>query len=316
MSEKEIINRYFNRSRNCHSEVVVGVGDDAAVVSIPTGMELVLTMDTQVEGVHFLAETAPFDLGYKTVASGLSDLAAMGAKPHSILLSLTIPNSDPAWLEAFSDGIYAVADRFSVPLIGGDLCKGPTVFTLQAQGLVPVGSARLRSGAQVGDGIYVTGCLGGAGFELQRLQGMFPEFSEHSRGESSLFRPEPRINEGIYLREYASSMIDLSDGLVTDLEHILSQSGVGAVIELSCLPMFEALQGVSESVAWELALTSGEDYELCLTSTDGDMCEAFNKTHPTCGLTRIGYITETLGLVLCTPDARPFNLAKSGYQHF
>lgn len=279
---------------------MLGIGDDAAVLDVPSDMQLVVTVDTMIEGVHFLPDVAAFDVGYKAVAVSFSDLAAMGAKPHSLTLSLTVPDVDHVWLQEFSSGIHTLTEQFSANLIGGDLCKGALSITLQAHGLVPRGKAVRRDLANVGDRIYVTGYLGSAGFAFQQIKN---ELSCAGEVEySSLHRPSPRVLAGMLLRDRVSSMIDISDGLVTDLGHLTNLSNVGAVVDLEKIPLSDNMTKLPREIAWQLALTFGDDYELCFTASDLDIQGLNRRLDGSCQLTEIGYITEERRLHLLRSD--------------
>ena len=319
MSEFDIIQRYFTRKTNSDPGLMLGIGDDAAILHVPEGMELAVSVDTLVQGVHFPATTAPADIGYKALAVNLSDMAAMGAEPRWATLALTLPEADEHWLKNFSTGFFELADRHGVQLIGGDTTHGPLAITIQIHGLVPAGSALRRSGARVGDLIYVTGCVGDAGLALQALQKKATLSPDHlAQVMTRLNRPEPRIKEGIALRGIASAAIDISDGLAADLSHILAASGVGATLCLEDLPLSPALASVlSEVGGWNVPLASGDDYELCFTVPQEhqalllDAIEQFS-----CPCTCIGVTESIPGLRCRLANGELFEPARTGYQHF
>jgi len=261
VSEFELIRDHFSRIGSRRADVALGVGDDCALLRVPQGYELAAGIDTLVAGVHFFPDCDPEGLGHKSLAVGLSDLAAMGAEPAWATLALTLPDADAAWLDAFSLGFARLARRHGVALVGGDMTRGPLTITVQVQGLVPTATAILRRGARPGDLICVSGTLGDAGLAL-RLLDAGESVSEFLRGR--LERPTPRVELGRALRGTATAMIDLSDGLAADLGHILAASGVGAELRLPDLPLSRA---VSERLAadpdWGLPLAAGDDYELC-----------------------------------------------------
>lgn len=267
MNEFDLIKTYFQKNALSRPDVVLGIGDDAALLkTLPTHL-LVVSTDTLVEGVHFPKKTAPEDLAYKALAVNLSDLAAMGADPAWFTLALTLPLVDEQWLRAFSDGLFQLANSFNLQLVGGDLTRGPLSVTLQVLGQVPQDQTLLRKGAQTGDKIYVSGTLGDAGLGLQVSLGK----TKLSRPAEQfvlqrLYRPTPRIQLGQILRGLATSAIDISDGLAADLGHILTSSHVGATIRAESLPLSPALKiELPSQEAQRLALSAGDDYELCFT---------------------------------------------------
>jgi thiamine-monophosphate kinase len=264
ISEFTLIERFFRQQNIKNPSTRTGIGDDCALLSIPDGYELAVTTDTMVENVHFFAGTDPELLGHKLLAVNLSDLASMGAKPVSVTLALTLPKVDESWLEAFSKGFLGLAERYTVDLIGGDTTSGPLTLTVQALGLVPRGQALLRSTAKPGDFIYMTGRLGDAGLGLKITQGYACPNSEAALARFNT--PCPQVDTGMALRGIASACIDISDGLAGDLGHILEQSHVGACLDWDFLPLSdEVLAYIQETGDWMLALTAGDDYELCFT---------------------------------------------------
>lgn len=313
ISEFEIISRYFSQSFPKRADVDLGVGDDAAILTVPKGMQLAVAVDTLVEGRHFPRATAAEDVGYKALAVNISDMAAMGAKPAWMTLALTCPRADEVWLRGFSQGLLELAEAAGVSLVGGDTTCGPLTVTIQVIGLVPAGCALQRGGARPGDGVFVTGTLGDAGLGLASVQRRvsLPE-GVREFVESRLNRPSPRLDEGEALRGVASSAIDVSDGLVADLGHILSASGVGALLELEHLPLSSALrEHLSIEEAWNFALGAGDDYELCFTVPPsrkeallGGWCS------------RIGTIEEVSGLRCLDGHGRLFRPQQGGYEHF
>lgn len=301
LNEFELIDHFFAQQTQNRSDVMLGIGDDAALLQAPANQLLVTTTDTLISGVHFPIDTSPYDIGYKALAVNLSDLAAMGAEPAWVTLALTLPEANTQWLQEFTRGFFALASRYNVQLVGGDTTRGALSITVQAFGFVPPNRALRRSGAKPGDAIYVTGNLGDAGFALQ--QKMEPFLVR-------LNRPEPRIETGLALRDIATSAIDISDGLVADLGHILKASGVGASLDVPVLPISsELLAAVGLEKAWQLALTAGDDYELCFTAPPDKPID--------CG-TLIGHIEVATGLRLYLSDKKPFKLfeEEEGYRHF
>ncbi len=266
LSEFELIKRYFTGKKIINSHVRLGVGDDCALLTVPGGYELAVTMDTMVEGVHFFPDVAPDDLGHKLLAVNLSDLASMGAEPIAITLALTMPKVDTSWLEQFVEGFGKLARSHNVDLVGGDTTRGPLTLSLQAMGFVPVGKALRRSGANPGDLIYVTNKIGDAGLGLKIARGDYDAGPENEKVLRQFNRPDPRINEGIKIRDYATSCIDLSDGLLADLTHILEASHVGACINWEKIPFSKAVHHyIKETGDWQMPINAGDDYELCFT---------------------------------------------------
>lgn len=300
MNEFDIIQRFFDRPIAENRGVRLGIGDDAAVVRVPEGYELVLAMDTLISEVHFPADTPADAIGWKALAVNLSDLAAMGAQPYWATLSLTLPEADEQWLADFAEGFHELATRYDVSLIGGDLCRGPLSITVQAHGLVPVGKAIRRTGARPGDTVYVSGSLGEAGYALTVAAA---DNAGHGWCRQRLQRPEPRVTAGEALRDLATSAIDVSDGLAGDLGHILTASGVGAEVTVSRLPLSPTLvSAVGLDRAIEYALTAGDDYELCFTAAvvDNDAIEAVAGSTGV-AMTAIGRIVEREGLRFDVP---------------
>lgn len=265
LSEFELIDRFFAGRGPRRADVVLGIGDDCALLSAPPGYELAMTTDTLVEGVHFLPGTDPRDLGHKALAVNLSDLAAMGAEPAWFLLSLTLPSADADWLGAFADGLFALAARHGVALAGGNTTRGPLSITIQATGFVPLGRALQRGGARPGDRVFVTGTLGDAALALAARLG-HADLSEDEAATlaARLDRPEPRVAAGLALRGLASACIDLSDGLAQDLGHVLAASGAGARVDAECLPLSPPVRAwIERTGRWDMVLAGGDDYELC-----------------------------------------------------
>jgi thiamine-monophosphate kinase len=316
--ESDLVQRYFPALAR-RGDVLKGIGDDGAVVRPPPGSELVATLDTMVEGVHFLARTSAISLGHKALAVNLSDLAAMGAEPAWILLGLTLPRPDEHWLGGFSEGLLGLADRHTVELVGGDLTRGPLAITVQATGVVPSDQAILRSGAQPGDSVFVTGTIGDAGLALAAIRGeleLTPKQLTYCL--SRLNEPLPRVAEGLALRTLATAAIDVSDGLASDLERITSVSGVGARVELTHIPLSSAARAVFGSeVDWNLVLSSGDDYELLFTAPTENVATIERQfSRLDCDLSHIGYIEAKSGLRYAVEGALFAPAAPCGYDHF
>lgn len=264
MNEFGLIQRFFadaaaaRASLAADTTLSLGIGDDCALITPPQGQQLAISTDTLVAGRHFPLNTDAYSIGWKAVAVNLSDLAAMGATPHSILLALSLPSVDQDFLREFSRGLFALCDQYGVQLIGGDTTRSSVLsITITVLGWLPTGQAMTRSGAQAGDLIFVTGTLGDAAYALQHPQ---------SPLQHRLDRPTPRVKFGQALRGYASAMLDISDGLVQDLGHIAQASGLYALLSVEKIPLSAQLQDLPIQVAAAYALTGGDDYELCFTA--------------------------------------------------
>jgi thiamine-monophosphate kinase len=296
-------------------DVVLGIGDDAAVLRVPPGHDLVVTSDTLVAGVHFPPETTAADLGWKALAVNLSDLAAMAAAPAWCTLALTLPDADDDFVDAFLDGFLELADAHGVSLVGGDTTGGPLSITVTAHGLVPAGEALRRDGARAGDEVWVTGTLGDAAGALAQWRARGP-FSAKLRHR--LDRPTPRVAAGLALRGLARSGIDLSDGLAADLGHVLHASGLGARIDLGRLPTSRTLADhFDEARRWPLQLSGGDDYELCFTAPPA-AAFAIEQALAACetSATVIGQVQAGAGVVFVTPEGEDYAPAQAGFQHF
>ncbi len=302
-------------------DVVLGIGDDAALLQPPPGMQLALTMDTLNAGVHFPAATAPADIGWKSLAVNLSDLAAMGAQPAWCTLSLSLPDGDAAFVDRFLDGFLELAALHAVALVGGDTTRGPLSICVAAHGLVEPERALRRDGASPGDDVWVTGTPGDAAGALAALQaGAAVDRTLRAR----LDRPTPRIAAGRALAGLASACIDLSDGLLADLGHVCAASGVGASIDLESLPTSPALARFRAELRWPWQACGGDDYELCFTAPPARR-EAIAQALEAAGAvpaTRIGRIEPGTGIESGTgvralrPDGSPWMPAAPGYRHF
>ncbi|MGP2544138.1 thiamine-phosphate kinase [Yersinia sp. 2541 StPb PI] len=318
--EFDLIARYFDRFRSNRRDVELGIGDDCALLTVAEKQLLAISTDTLVSGVHFLPDIDPADLGYKSLAVNLSDLAAMGADPAWLSLALTLPNVNEDWLQAFSDSLFDQLNYYGMQLIGGDTTRGPLSLTLTIQGLVPEGRALTRAGARIGDWIYVTGTLGDSAAGLAILQNALRVDNEADR--SALIhrhlRPQPRVLQGQALRDLASSAIDISDGLISDLQHILKASNCGARIELDALPYSDALtRQVDAEQALRWALSGGEDYELCFTIPEinrGALDVALSNTGA--GYTCIGQVGPQSEGVKFFREGKAVQLDFRGFDHF
>jgi len=296
-------------------ETRLGIGDDCALVQIPQGHELAITVDTMVEGTHFLKGTNPRHLGHKLLAVNLSDLAAMGAEPLWCTLALTLPDLDPIWIEAFLEGFFNLAKSHHIEVIGGDTTQGPRAMTVQALGKIPTGEALRRSHAKVGDLIYISGPLGGAGLGLKMRQNLTT--IQDKAAIDALECPTPRTALGQALRGIAHACIDISDGLLADLGHILNSSEVGATIDIEAIPLLASVKSYCTATGdMEFPLTSGDDYELCFTvpSDQRGRVDSLLKQHQLEGRV-IGEIVKNKGLHVLQ-GGQPLLLKGKGYEHF
>ncbi len=308
LGEFDLIKRYFAVHAPQHAFNQLGIGDDCALLSIPAGYQLAVTADTMVENVHFFADADPKLLGHKLLAVNLSDLAAMGAEPFAVTLALTLPKVDADWLQAFAEGFIGLARQYKVDLIGGDTTAGPLTLTVQAMGVVPQGRALLRSAAKVGDLIYVTGQLGNAGLGLKIKQGQTCDNPELPM--RCFNQPQPRINQGLALRDIANACIDISDGLAADLGHILERSVVGACLDWDKLPLsLEVDRYIKQTGDWRMPLIAGDDYELCFT-VPADCSQPL----PT-GSVCVGVIEAVPGLRI-SRAGRVDTFEAKGFEHF
>jgi thiamine-monophosphate kinase len=318
VSEFDLIARYFSRGPVHRGDVVLGVGDDCALLEVPAGRQLAVSIDTLVEGTHFARDAEPRALGHKALAVNLSDLAAMGAEPAWATLALTLPAADEAWLAAFADGFLALAERHGVQLVGGDTTRGPRSITVQVHGFVEPGRVLRRDGARPGDLVYVTGTLGDAGLALLAQQGLFVGLGVLDGLRERLDRPTPRLVEGRALAGVASAGIDVSDGLAADLGHVCAASGVGAALYLERLPCSAPVRDyVAGTGDWSVPLAAGDDYELCVTVPAARQAEieALAAALPA-GLHWIGTIERAAGVRLVLPDGTTLDQAPGGYDHF
>ncbi|MGP9418320.1 thiamine-phosphate kinase [Ewingella sp. AOP9-I1-14] len=318
--EFDLIARYFNRYRTARRDVQLGIGDDCALLTVAEKQLLAVSTDTLVEGIHFLKTIDPADLGYKALAVNLSDLAAMGADPAWVSLALTLPEVNTEWLEAFSDSLFDQLNYYGMQLIGGDTTRGPLSMTLTIQGLIPMERALTRSGAGVGDWIFVTGSLGDSAAGLALLLDQLTVDNAEHRDTllQRHLRPTPRILQGQALRGLATAAIDISDGLISDLKHVLSASGCGARIDLDALPLSEALLGsVDGDRALKWALTGGEDYELCFTVPEinrGALDVALS--HLGVDFTCVGQMAPLSEGITFLRSGEPVELDWQGFDHF
>jgi thiamine-monophosphate kinase len=319
MKEFELINHYFTGLGVTRRDVEVGIGDDCALVNVPENCQLAITTDTLVEGVHFFTDIPPRALGHRALAVNLSDLAAMGAEPTWVSLGLTLPNIDIDWLEEFTAGIHEIAEYFNVQVIGGDTTQGPLTITICAKGTVPKGKALTRSGAKVGDWVYVTGTLGDAGLAIEsRKNGWLLSEAAEASALKKFYFPSPRVAAGQALRGIASSAIDISDGLLADLSHILRRSDVKAQIHADNVPISDALRhSLPQEQALKLALSYGDDYELLFTVSQDNKLIMESKlrqygVEPIC----IGQIQAGNADIELLYNNQPWLLPELGFEHF
>jgi len=319
-SEFDLIARYFtHRARH----TVLGVGDDAALVRIKRGHELVISADMLVAGRHFFRGANPRQLGHKALAVNLSDLAAMGATPRWATLALALPQADARWMSEFSRGFMALARRFDVDLVGGDTTRGPLNICVQIMGEVPRGKALRRDGARAGDDLWVSGTPGDAALALAALKRRIRlKPAELQQCAVRLHEPIPRVNLGLALRGIAHSAIDISDGLLADLGHVLVASGVAAEIELAALPASSVLsRHLDNAVAWSSLLAGGDDYELCFSAPRAArerIARAASRARVR--VTRIGSVRAVRKgaprLLVRAPDGAALRVVRGGYDHF
>jgi thiamine-monophosphate kinase len=313
--EFDLIARIRERADAARDDVVMGIGDDAALLQVPPGKQLVVTMDALNAGVHFPTDTPPADIGWKALAVNLSDLAAMGAQPAWCTLSLSLPQSDAGWIDAFLDGFLALARQHGVALVGGDTTRGPLSVCVTAHGFVDPGKALRRDGAHAGDDIWVTGTLGDAAGSLaQRCANAPIDATLRER----LHRPIPRIAIGRALSHVAHACVDVSDGLLADLGHVASASRVGVEIMADALPGSIALHAAFDGATRRLLqATGGDDYELSFTAA-ADAREAILRIGSDNGLpvTRIGRVVAGSGMHAFLADGQAWLPASHGYAHF
>lgn len=318
LSEFDLIARYFTRAPRHAERIVLGVGDDCALLQPSPGMQLAISTDMLVEGRHFFPDTNPEKLGHKCLAVNLSDLAAMGAQPIAFTLALSMPHAKPEWLAPFSAGMLALADHHDCELIGGDTTKGPLNICITVFGEVAPGKALRRDAAQVGDDIWISGTLGDARLalatyraELALDRGMLDTAAER------LHAPTPRVALGMALRGIAHAAIDISDGLIGDLGHILKRSKVGATLSVDALPAGPNLARQPQEIRRCFALAGGDDYELCFTapaSRRNDVLAAARSASTP--VARVGSIDAAPGLWLIDADGATLDLKLTSFDHF
>lgn len=327
--EFDIIRRYFQKpgqKPGNHPNIVKGIGDDCAILSIPAGHELVISMDTLVVDRHFPRNLQPNEIAQRAFCVCLSDLAAMGAQPVCFTLSLTLPKADGVWLDTFSSALLAIADVYQCPLVGGNTTQGPLVITLQVHGLVKSGLALTRDGAKAGDKLYVTGALGDGRAALSLLtQSASAGVASTNYLRERFIRPEPQIKAGRLLSGNCYAAIDISDGLLADLHHLAQASQVDIEVNLDALPISQACREVAGTQVMSFALTGGDDYQLAFTlpemsrqKTNGEVLELLHQSSITA--TDIGQIIPKENqnpTVHCIQNGQRICWKKEkGYQHF
>jgi len=315
-SEFELISRHFARPA---ANAVLGVGDDCALVDITNGMDLAVSTDSMVSGTHFFPDVDPETLGHKALAVNLSDMAAMGAQPYWVLLALTLPGVDHAWLAAFAKGFFDLAEEFEVSLVGGDTTRGPLALNVTIMGEVPAGAALRRSGAKAGHDIWVSGTIGDAALAVAHRHGRVKLADDDYReAVMRLYEPTPRVRLGQALRGMATAAIDISDGLIADLGHICRLSGAGAAVELGAIPVSSiGAKHVGSEAGRAAIVAGGDDYELCFTAPANSR-ESIAELTDMLGvkLTRIGQVKRGKGVSLLDADGKPVRIDAGGFDHF
>jgi thiamine-monophosphate kinase len=314
--EFELIARHFTRPA---ANAVLGVGDDCALVDVTNGMDLAVSMDTMVQGTHFFSDVDPENLGHKALAVNLSDMAAMGAMPYWAMLALTVPNVDHAWLAAFAKGFFDLAQEHGVSLIGGDTTRGPLTLTVTIMGEVPAGAALRRSGAKVGNDVWVSGNIGDAALAVAHRYGrLVLAEGDYREAVMRLYEPSPRVQLGQALRGLATAAIDVSDGLLADLTHICRLSGVGATVDLASVPVSAiGAKHINTDAGRTAIVAGGDDYELCFTAHPNSR-DSIEDLTDVLGIpiTRVGQIKRGKGVSLLGADGKAVKIDGRGYDHF
>lgn len=318
LSEFDLIQRYFADHSRADQHLLLGPGDDCALIQPTAGMTLAVSTDMLVSGRHFFADEDPRRLGHKCLAVNLSDLAAMGARPLGFTLALALPEARPEWLQPFAEGLLALADLHQCRLIGGDTTKGPLNICITIYGELPAQQALRRDAARPGDDIWISGTLGDARLALAAYwQELQLSESEHRLAAQRMHLPTPRVELGMALRGIARAALDISDGLAGDLGHILKRSGVGASLQVDDLPAGPVLATQAEALRRQFCLTGGDDYEICFTAAPAQrqqvLAAAAATATPVC---RIGQIDATPGLRLFDRHGQRLQLALQTFDHF
>ncbi|KTD21869.1 thiamine-phosphate kinase [Legionella londiniensis] len=317
MNEFELINTFFKSLSAKRPDVVLGIGDDAACLCVPIGHDLVVSSDTLVANIHFLSDWDAYDIAYKAVMVNVSDIAAMGGDPNWMMLALTLPESDASWLKRYAEGLYDAMREFNLALVGGDTTRGPLAMTICIHGLVPSGKAVTRSGASPGDIVYVSGPIGAAAQAVAFLDNKSLDANDRTVLMNALMHPKPRVDLNQILLRYATSAIDISDGLAADLNHICEESDVGAILNLEAIPVHPLVKRYQGDKAIDFALHGGDDYELCFTVSEKQN-QAFLCTMAELGLHcfPVGCIAEEKGMRGKEKDGTTKTIQTSGYSHF
>ena len=320
LSEFDLIKRYFQRARPASDRTVLGIGDDCALLTPSPGKLLAVSSDMLVEDRHFFAGADPFQLGHKSLAVNLSDLAAMGAVPLGFTLALALPAADPAWLDGFSRGLFALADAHGCELVGGDTTKGPLNICITIFGELAPGQALRRDAARIGDDIWISGTLGDARLALAGCLGEIAlDADAQALAATRLHAPTPRMALGRLLAEgrLAHAALDISDGLVGDLGHILAASKVGALLDVDALPAGPVLARQAPGLRRRFTAAGGDDYELCFTAPAARR-EAILAAGAQCAtaVTRVGRIEAAPGLRLVDGAGAPLDMQLHGWDHF
>ena len=315
LGEFELIGKYFTRPVE---RAARGIGDDCALLAPAPGMQLAVSSDMLVEGRHFLSTVAPDRLGHKVLAVNLSDLAACGAQPLAFTLALAMPRAEEAFLEGFARGLFALAKTHAIELVGGDTTQGPLNICITVFGEVPTGQALLRSGARPGDDLYVSGTVGDARLALEAFRGTIAlDGMAFEQVRAAMETPRPRVALGVALRGVATSAIDVSDGLLGDLRHILSRSGVGAKVDADAVPRSAVLRAQPLVLQRECTLAGGDDYELVFSAAPGDAARVHDAAlRSGVAATRIGRIEAGPGLRLIDAEGRAIAAAFGSFDHF
>ena len=318
LSEFDLIKQYFRRDRPGRADL--GIGDDCALLTPAPGRQLAISSDMLVEDRHFFAGADPFMLGHKSLAVNLSDLAAMGARPVGFTLALSLPAADPVWLDGFSRGLFALADTFDCELVGGDTTKGPLNICITVFGELTPGHALRRDAARAGDDIWISGTLGDARLALAASwQEVALSLDAHAQAAQRMHMPSPRVALGLALaaQPVAHAALDISDGLVGDIKHILAASRVGATLDADALPAGPVLAGQEAALRRRFTLAGGDDYELCFTAPVGHRAAVLEAGRASgTPVTRVGRIEAEAGLRLVDAQGTPFDLELSGWDHF
>ncbi len=318
LSEFDLIKRYFAQHTITDPRIVLGIGDDCALVNPSPGMQLAISTDMLVSGRHFFPDADPYALGHKCLAVNLSDLAAMGASPVAFTLALSLPEANPEWLDQFSRGMLSLADEYACSLIGGDTTKGPLTICITVFGELPPGSALRRDAAQAGDDVWVSGTLGDARLALAGYRKEIKlDPAAQQQAAQRMHQPTPRIALGLALRGVANAALDISDGLTGDLGHILERSGMGASLHIDSLPAGPVLSHQSLATQRAFTLAGGDDYELCFTAPVAQRSAVIAAgVRSATPVTRIGSIDTAPGLRLLDDFGQTVSLQLTSFDHF